>query len=88
MNKDKLSDHVGAKLIYAAMPDAKARIGDTGHDSDGLRAAPKASKVRAGVSSLPSRSTPGNYSKTLYGQRQRIESMFVTLMSWRRFATR
>ena len=37
----QLSDHVGAKLIHPAMPNAKVLIGDKGYDSDDFRDALK-----------------------------------------------
>lgn len=47
LSEGQLSDHVGAKLIYPAMPNAKVLIGDKGYDSDEFRDALKARKIKA-----------------------------------------
>lgn len=79
---------MGAKLIYPAMPNAKALIGDKGYDSDEFRDALKARKIKACIPPRSGRPAPSSYSKTLYKQRHRIENMFAKLKDWRRIATR
>jgi hypothetical protein len=46
VSEGQLSDHVGAKLIYPAIPNAKVLIGDKGYDSDEFRDALKARKSK------------------------------------------
>ncbi len=47
LSEGQLSDHVGAKLIYPAMPNVKVLIGDKGYDSDEFRDALKARRIKA-----------------------------------------
>jgi len=47
LTEGQLSDHVGTKLIYPAMPNAKVLIGDKGYDSGKFRDALKARKIKA-----------------------------------------
>jgi transposase len=88
LSEGQLSDHVGAKLIYLTMPNAKVLIGDKGYDSDEFRAALKARRITACIPPRSNRTAPSTYSKTLYGQRHKIENMFAKLKDWRRIATR
>ena len=37
LSEGQLSDHLGAKLVYPALPNADVLIGDKGYDSDELR---------------------------------------------------
>ncbi len=88
-SEGQLSNHIGAKLIYPAMPDAKVLIGDKGYDGDAFRDALNARKIKA--CSIPPRSnrtTPRSYSKSLYKQRHKVENVFAKLKDWRRIATR
>jgi transposase len=87
-SEGKLSDHVGAKLIYRAMPNAKVPIGDKGYDSDEFRDALQARKIKACIPPRSNRTAPSSYSKKLYNQRHKIENMFAKLKDWRRIATR
>lgn len=88
LSEGQLSDHVGAKLIYPLMPNAKVLIGDKGYDSDELRDALNARKIKACIPPRSNRTTPTNYSKTLYKHRHKVENMFAKLKDWRRIATR
>jgi transposase len=88
LSEGQLSDHIGAKLIYPVMPNAKILIGDKGYDSDEFRDALKARKIKACIPSRSNRTTPRHYSKALYKQRHKIENMFAKLKDWRRIATR
>lgn len=88
LTEGQLSDYVGAKLIYPALPNAKVLIGDKGYDSDEFRAALKARKINACIPPRSNRTAPISYSETLYKQRHKIENMFAKLKDWRRIATR
>lgn len=88
MSEGQLSDHIGAKLIYPAMPNAKILIGDKGYDSDEFRDALKARKIKTCIPPRSNRTAPRTHSKTLYRQRHKIENRFAKLMDWRRIATR
>ena len=88
LSEGQLSDHVGAKLIYPVMPNAKVLIGDKGYDSDEFRDGLKARKIKACIPPRSSRTAPRRYSKTLYKQRYKIENMFAKLKDKRPIATR
>jgi transposase len=88
LSEGQLSDHVGAKLIYPAMPNAKVLIGDKGYDSDEFRDALKARKIKACIPPRSNRTAPSSYSIALYKKRHKIENMFAKLKDWRRIATR
>ncbi|MCP4046852.1 MAG: hypothetical protein GY732_12795 [Gammaproteobacteria bacterium] len=47
LTEGQLSDHIGAKLIYPAIPNAKVLIDDKGHDSDEFQDALNARKIKA-----------------------------------------
>ena len=81
-------DHIGAKIVYPALPKAKTLIGDKGYDSDELRAALKAKGIAACIPPRAKRKAPANYCKTLYKQRHKVENTFNKLKDWRRIATR
>ena len=87
MSEGQLSDHLGAKLIYPVMPNAKVLIGDKGYDSDEFRDALKARKIKACIPPRSNRTALSTYSMTLYKQRHKIENMFAKLKDWRRIAT-
>jgi transposase len=88
LSEGQLSDHVGAKLIYPAMPNAQVLIGEKGYDSDEFRDALQARKIKACIPPRSNRTAPSSYSKKLYNQRHKIENMFAKLKDWRRIATR
>ncbi len=46
LSKPQFSDHIGAKLIYPVMLNAKVLIGDKGRDSEELRDTPNADMTK------------------------------------------
>jgi len=88
LTEGQLSDHVGAKLIYAALPIAKMLIVDKGYDSDEFRDALRARKIKACIPPRTGRTAPSSYSRNLFKQCHRIENMFAKLKDCRRIATR
>lgn len=84
----QVSDHIGAKIIYPALPNAETLIGDKGYDSDEFRAALKAKGIEPCIPPRSGRNAPATYSKTLYKQRHKVENTFAKLKDWRRVATR
>ncbi len=88
LSEGQMSDHLGAKLLYPAMPSAQTLIGDKGYDSDEFRAALKAKGIKPCIPPRSGRNNPATYSKALYKQRNLIERMFGKLKDWRRIATR
>jgi transposase len=84
-----MSDHIGAKLTYPALPGhAKCMIGDKGYDSDEYRATLKAQGITACIPPRKGRLLPANFDKSLYRKRHKIENMFGKLKDWRRIHTR
>lgn len=84
----QVSDHIGAKIIYPALPSAKTLIGDKGYDSDEFRNALKAKGITPCIPPRKGRNFPAGYNKTLYKQRHKVENMFGRLKDWRRVTTR
>jgi transposase len=84
----QLSDHIGAKIIYPQLPNAKTLIGDKGYDSDEFRAALEARGICSCIPPRAKRKNPADYCKTLYKQRHKVENTFGRLKDWRRIATR
>ncbi len=83
------SDHIGAKLIYPALPEgAKTLIGDKGYDSDEFRSALTAKNIQPYIPPRKGRRHPAEFCETLYKQRHKVEIMFGRLKDWRRVATR
>ena len=84
------SDHVGAKILYPALPDSgrAALIADKGYDSDEYRAALGAKGITSCIPPRKKRKAPAAYCKTQYKQRHKVENMFGKLKDWRRIATR
>jgi transposase len=70
------------------LPPAKHLIGDKGYDSDELRQALKAKRIKACIPPRSNRKVKHAFSKTMYKQRHKIECMFGKLKDWRRLATR
>ncbi len=84
-----MSDHIGAKLTYPALPDHAAHmIGDKGYDSDEYRAALKVKGIAPCIPPRKGRILPASFDKNLYRQRHKIENMFGKLKDWRRVHTR
>lgn len=89
LTEGQTSDHIGAKILYPALPDGPAvLIGDKGYDSDEYRAALKAKGITPCIPPRRGRRVPTRYCKTLYKQRHKVENMFGRLKDWRRVATR
>ena len=83
-----MSDHKGARLMLAALPQAKTLIADRGYDSAPFRQALAAKGIMPCIPSSRTRKVPGTYDAALYRQRHKIENMFAKLKDWRRIATR
>ena len=89
LTEGQMSDHIGAKLIYPALPEGPARLlGDKGYDSDEFRQALLAKGITPCIPPRKGRNFPAGYNKTLYKQRHKVENMFGRLKDWRRVATR
>lgn len=84
----QVSDHVGAKIVYPALPGSRRLIGDKGYDSDEWRAALKAKGIEPCIPPKSNRKTAIPFDKALYKQRHRIENTFAKIKDWRRIATR
>ena len=90
LTEGQTSDHIGAKILYPALPDETqaVMIADKGYDSDQYRTALKAKGITACIPSRKGRKSPASYCKTLYKHRHKVENMFGRLKDWRRVATR
>jgi len=75
-------------IIPALPPGTKTAIGDRGYDSDKIRNALRARKIKPCIPGRRGRKRPVRYDKTLYKQRNVIERMFARLKDWRRVAMR
>lgn len=75
----QVSDHIGAKLVYPALPSAKTLIGDKGYDSDEFRQALKAKEIMPCIPPRKGRNSPAEYNKTLYKQRYKVGSGLINL---------
>lgn len=84
------SDHIGAKLLYPAIPEGSGAtlIGDKGYDSDEYRSALCAKGVEACIPPRRGRINPAAFCIETYKQRHKVENMFGRLKDWRRIATR
>lgn len=60
-----VSGHVGAKIVYPGLPNAKTLIGDKGYGSDEFRAALKAKGLFSCIPPRAKRKNPAAYRKTL-----------------------
>jgi transposase len=88
LTEGQMSDHIGAKLLYPALPEARMLIADKGYDSDEFRAALKARSIATCIPPKRNRRLAVAFNKTLYKQRHKIENMFGRLKDWRRISTR
>ena len=61
----QVSDHVGAKIVYPALPNANTMIGDKGYDSDEWRAALKARGIEVCIPPKSNRKVKIPYDKAL-----------------------
>ena len=88
LSEGQMSDYKGAALMLAALPKAKALLGDRGYDADWFRAALAERKMTACIPSKANRKVPIPHDAALYRQRHKIEIMFGRLKDWRRIAMR
>jgi len=88
LSEGQMSDHKGAEMIFPALPDADALIGDKGYDSDAFRAALIEREITPCIPPRAKRRSPATYCKALYKQRHKVENMFAKLKDWRRISTR
>lgn len=84
----QVSDHIGAKIMYPALPKANIMIADKGYDSDEWRSALQAKGIKSCIPPRSGRRSPACYNKRLYKQRHKVENAFNRLKDWRRVATR
>ena len=88
LSEGQLNDHVGARLMFDAMPRAKVLIADKGYDSDDFRQALEECGVTPCIPPRRNRKVLIAYDKALYKTRHKIENLFSKLKDWRRVATR
>jgi transposase len=88
LTEGQMSDHIGAKLLYPGLPEAKTLIADKGYDSDEFRDALQAKGIEACIPPKINRRKAIMFDKVLYKQRHKIENMFGKLKDWRRVSTR
>jgi transposase len=84
----QVSDHIGAKIVYPALPIAKTLIGDKGYALDKFCNAHKAKQIEPCIPPRSNRKNPATYCKTVDKQRHKIENTFAKLKDWWRIATR
>ena len=87
-SKFTVEPHREAGKMIAALPRAKALLGDRGYDADWFRAALAERKITACIPSKKNRKVPIPHDTALYRQRHKIENMFGRLKDWRRVHTR
>ena len=83
-----MSDFKGAALMFDAIPDAKALLGDKGYDADWFRQALAERGIEPCIPLKTNRKVPIPHDRPLYRQRHKIENMFGKLKDWRRIHTR
>ena len=76
LSEGQMSDFKGAGLMLAALPKAKALLGDKGYDADWFRAALADRGITACIPSKANRRVQIPHDRTLYRQRHRVENMF------------
>ena len=76
----QVSDHVGAKIVYPALPKAKTLIADKGDD---WRAALEAMRITPCIPPISSRKTSVDFNKAVYKQRHKVENTFNRLKDCR-----
>ena len=70
LTEGQMSDHIGAKLLYPALPSHNCiMIGDKGYDSDEYRAALLAKNITPCIPPRKGRLVPADFDKNLYRQR-------------------
>tara|TARA_R110002126_G_C10479097_1_gene501730 strand:+ start:3927 stop:4316 length:390 start_codon:yes stop_codon:yes gene_type:complete len=88
LSEGQMSDFEGAALMFDAIPDAKALLGDKGYDADWFRQALAERGIEPCIPSKTNRKVPIPHDRNLYRQRHKIENMFGKLKDWRRIHTR
>ena len=88
LSEGQMSDYKGAAMMLAALPKAKAMLGDRGYDADWFRQALTERGIEPCIPSKINRKVPIPHDRQLYRQRRRIENMFGRLKDWRRIHTR
>lgn len=88
LSEVQMSDHNGAALLFASLPQAKVLLGDKGYDSNWRRVALAQPGISACTPPLRHRKVHDAYDKKLYRQRHKIENVFARIKDWRRTATR
>ena len=88
LSEGQMSDYKGAAMMLAALPKAKAMLGDRGYDADWFRQALTERGIEPCIPSQINRKVPIPHDRQLYRQRHRIENMFGRLKDWRRIHTR
>ncbi len=83
-----MSDDTGARCLLPGLPQAKHLIAARGYDATWLITVLKKQGVTPCIPPRKNRTTRRRYSKTLYKQRHKIESMFGRIKDWRRIAMR
>jgi len=72
LSEGQISDHIGAKLTYPALPDhAACMIGGKGYDSDGYCAALKAKDITPCIPTRKGRILPAGFDRKLYRQQHK-----------------
>ena len=74
-----LSEYKGAAMMLAALPKAKAMLGDRGYGADWFRGALTERGITPCIPSKANRKIAIPHDRTLYRQRHRIENMFGRL---------
>ena len=87
LSEGQMSDYKGAAMMLAALPKAKAMLGDRGYDADWFRNALTRRGITPCIPSKANRKIAIPHDRTLYRQRHRIENMFGRLKDWRRIHT-
>lgn len=88
LSEGQMSDYKGASMMLAALPKAKAMLGDRGYAADWFRNALTERGITPCIPSKANRKIAIPHDRTLYRQRHRIENMFGRLKDWRRIHTR
>ena len=88
LSEGQLNDHVGARLMFDAMPRAEVLIADKGYDSDDFREALEECGITPCIPPRRNRKILIAYDKALYKTRHKIENLFAKLKDWRRVAAR
>jgi transposase len=82
------SDYTGARCLLPRLSNANHLIADRGYDADWFITALKKQGVTPCIPPRKNRTIRRRYSKTLYKQRHKIESMLGRIKDWRRIAMR